>query len=231
MIESTLDNTYPTKQLLINGFREPYRLHREHIELHRVVDLVVVYSYVRADIPCKQLTKHVFPDEIDGLFLEINQRISKWLIFDSYHLLSQPDQYYFDSVGKALDIYAENCDDFLQTGDFNAEEWESCLSLFNFEYDAYCLVRGNMCFKNLKSVSKTRQQSVLMKTVLKTTFIKSKPKEIFYRHYRNFNELKLALSGDSDTYIDFENRFFKALNNSAPMKRKVLRANQKDYMT
>ena len=74
-------------------------------------------------------------------------------------------------------------------------------------------------------------------TVLKTTFIKSKTKEIFYRDYRNFNdenfqdELKLAIDVGINSYIDFKNRFLKVLNNNAPMKRKVLRANQKDYIT
>ena len=59
IIESKLGNTYPTKQLLMNGFREPCRL-----------DKIIqgggpgggVLIDVREDITNKQLTKHVFPD-------------------------------------------------------------------------------------------------------------------------------------------------------------------------
>ena len=99
IIESKLDNTYPTEQFLIKGFREPYRF-----------DRIIggggpgggVLIYVREDIPSKQLTKHVFPEDIEGLFVEINLRKSKWLVLGSYHPPSQPDQYYFDSIGKYM---------------------------------------------------------------------------------------------------------------------------------
>ena len=176
----------------------------------------------------------------------------------SYHPPSQTDNYYFDSIGKALDIYAENYDSFLLTGDFNAEECESVLSSFIFEYDAYCLVKEKTCFKNLNNPScidlfitnkKHSFQNTttistgasdyhkMVVTVLKITYIKSKPKEIFYRDYKNFNnekfreELKLALSCSINSYTDFETQFLNVLNNNAPTKKKLLRANHKDYMT
>ena len=40
-----------------------------------------VLIYVREDIPCKQLTKHILPDNIEGIFVEINLRKTKWLLF------------------------------------------------------------------------------------------------------------------------------------------------------
>ena len=51
--------------------------------------------YVREDIPSKTLMKHNLPDDIEGLFMEINLRKFKWILFGSYHPPSQPDQYYF----------------------------------------------------------------------------------------------------------------------------------------
>ena len=47
--------------------------------------------------------------------MEINQRKSKWVgIWLVPTPPNQPDQYYFDSVGKAFDVYAENCENFLR---------------------------------------------------------------------------------------------------------------------
>ena len=36
-----------------------------------------VLIYVREDIPCKQLTKHILPDDIEGIFVEVNLRKTK----------------------------------------------------------------------------------------------------------------------------------------------------------
>jgi len=77
--ETKLDDSYPTTQLLIEGFRKPFRLERNT----RVGGGLLIY--VRSDIPCKQLSKHDFPDGIEGIFIEINFRKSKWLLFGTYH--------------------------------------------------------------------------------------------------------------------------------------------------
>ena len=50
--------------------------------------------------------------------------------FRSYHPPSQPDQYYFDCVSKALDIYNEFYDKFLLADDFNAGDLEPSLEIF-----------------------------------------------------------------------------------------------------
>ena len=74
-------------------------------------------------------------------------------------------------------------------------------------------------------------------TVLKTTFIKCKPKKIFYRDSKKFdnqkfrNELNLTLSGGISGHNDFEDKFLDVLNTNAPMKTKILRANHEDYAT
>ena len=43
--------------------------------------------YVREDIPSKKRKKQTFPDDIEGLFIEINLRKCKWLLLGSYHPL------------------------------------------------------------------------------------------------------------------------------------------------
>ena len=40
-----------------------------------------VLIYVRKDTPCKKLTKHYLPDDIERIFVKINLRKIKWLLF------------------------------------------------------------------------------------------------------------------------------------------------------
>ena len=96
--ESKLNETFPLGQFCIDDFTVPYRLDRN---IHGGGVLI----YVREDIPSKQLNIHVFPE---GIFVEINLRQAKWLLFGSYHPPSQSEQYYFDYVGRALDMYSVN---------------------------------------------------------------------------------------------------------------------------
>ena len=41
------------------------------------------------------------------IFVELNLRKNKWLLFGSYHLPSQSDEYFFSHVKNGLDIYRE----------------------------------------------------------------------------------------------------------------------------
>ena len=77
-----------------------------------------------------------------------------------------------------------------------------------------------------------------MLPVFKTTFSKSKTKEIIYRNFKKFNEehfnqeLRGKLSTEMvDNYSSFENVFIDVLNRHAPIKKKVIRANHAPYVT
>ena len=72
-------------------------------------------------------------------------------------------------------------------------------------------------------------------TVLKTTFKKAKPKEIVYRSYKHYDkmkfrsDLKQKLSTTLDNYKHysyFKTTFLNVLNDHAPLKRKIVRANE-----
>ena len=63
-------------------------------------------------------------------------------------------------------------------------------------------------------------------TVLKTSFIKAPPKEMFYRDYKNFEqdnfkyESKNRIQKESiECYSEFEKVFVHILNQHAPLKR------------
>ena len=137
------------------------------------------------------------------------------------------------------------------------EEGVETLSEFLFEHNARNLVKENTCFKNpdkpscidlfLTNSYLSFQNTTTVATglsdfhnmavtVLKTTFPKAPPKVIHYRDYKKFHvhafraELKTHLSNTSN-YSEFEELFLKILNKHAPAKQKIVRANDKPYMT
>ena len=145
------------------------------------------------------------------------------------------------------------------TGDFNSEDTEPRLSELLYEYDLKNIVKDKTCFKNPNNPScidlfitnkpmsfqNTSTMSTglsdchkMVITVLKTTFEKAKPKEIFYRNYKNFDsdnfklELQNALNCNRVTnYSLLENVFVDVLNKHAPIKKKTVRENHAPYMT
>ena len=144
LTETKLDDSFPTSQFLIDGFSEPYRLDRNHMGGG-------VAIYTREDIPSKLLTKHSFPNDtyrkdnykgpIEGMFVEINLRKTKWLLLGTYHRPRQNNQYYFDNITKALDLYLTTYDKFLLVGDFNTQEGDTDLDNFLDMYKAGNLVK------------------------------------------------------------------------------------------
>ena len=119
----------------------------------------------------------------------------------------QNDQYYFDCLDKALDLYS-SYEKVILTGDFNAQESECVFDSFLFQHDLINLVKDSTCYKNPRNPScidlyltnrQLRFQNTssvftglsdfykLVLTVFKTTLVKSKPKEPFYRDYKHFN--------------------------------------------
>ena len=74
-------------------------------------------------------------------------------------------------------------------------------------------------------------------TVLKISFPKNKPWQINYRNYKHLNEcsfnedLKLALiNTDIQTCEGFEEIFMNFLDHHAPLKKKILSANNEPYI-
>ena len=75
-------------------------------------------------------------------------------------------------------------------------------------------------------------------TVLKTTYPKVKPRILPYRDFSKFSkenfgeDLNARLqSNDQINYASFEKTFLDVLNTHAPSKKKIIRANQKPYVT
>ena len=144
-------------------------------------------------------------------------------------------------------------------GDLNVQEQEPSLKEFLNKFNATNLVKENTCFKNLENPScidlfitnstHSFQNTITVSTVLsdfhdiiitvlKMTFPNAKPKVIFYGDYSKFvdkdfsNDLRgnLQVLRTKD-YESFESAFLEVLNTHAPHKKKVVRANQKPYLT
>ena len=128
LTETKLDASLPPAQFCINGFSTPYRLDRDR-------NGGGILLYVREDIPIRLLISHDFPCDIEGLFVEINLRKTKWLLFGTYHPPSQNYKYCFHHLSQALNIYSPKYEKFVLIGDFNSEEGESCLDTFLCDYD------------------------------------------------------------------------------------------------
>ena len=144
--ETKIDDSYPMAQLLIDGFGKPFRQDRNSY----CGGLLI---YVRSDVPCKQINKHEISDNIEGIFVAINFRKSKWLLLGTYHPPSQDDKFYFNNIGHALDIYTQNYDKIILVGDFNTEVGEVVLKNFTELYDLKILVKENTCFKSAENPS------------------------------------------------------------------------------
>ena len=69
---------------------------------------------------CKQLKLDRHLHDIEGIFIEVNLRKTKWLLFATDHPPLQVDQYFFDEVGKSLNKYNQKYVKFLLIGDFNS---------------------------------------------------------------------------------------------------------------
>ena len=95
--ETKLDSTFPTSQFLIESYSEPYRFDRNR-------NGGGVLIYVPEDIQSKPLMGHKLPHDIEGIFVELNLRKSKRLLFGPYNPPMQSDVYFFNHV-KIMSCY------------------------------------------------------------------------------------------------------------------------------
>ena len=167
--ETKLDDTFLTSQLLVTGFSVPYKL-----DQNRNGGGIMIF--IRDDIPSRVLTRHIFPDDIKGLFIELNFRKAKWLLFGTYHPKIQSDSYYFNNLNKALDLYS-HYDKKLLVGDFNTE-----LS------NAWSIFSNNL---TLKALSKKKPASKIQIILAPSTFFLTS-------NSLAFQNTKTAFAGLSD---------------------------------
>ena len=253
LTETKIDLTFPTSQFLIEGFCPPFR----HDRTDHGGGILI---YVREDIPCKILKKQNTPEIFEGIFLEVNLRKRKWLLFGGYNPSRDNISNFVNTLGPILDEYMPSYDNFLILGDFNAEVSESIMEEFCAIYNLKNLINVPTCFKKTLNPSsidviltnrfRSFQNSVVIETglsdyhkmtitVLKTFFQKQVPTTIRYRDYKKFDleifrkELVDSLNnfnGRVMSYDIFEELLVQLLNRHAPLKEKCVRANNASFM-
>ena len=93
--ETKIDNSFPTRQFLINGYTAPYCLDRNSVGGGILV-------HAREDTPSKLISVNL--QNREQFFLEINLRRKKWIIGFSYnpHVSSVSD--HVDIMRKSIDF-------------------------------------------------------------------------------------------------------------------------------
>ena len=132
------------------------------------------------------------------------------------------------------------------------------LQVFCDTHDLENLIKEPTCFKGKNpsciDLILTNQKQLFMKSrtfitgisdfhalttsIMKLTYTKGNPKIKFYRDYKNFDndlfkvDLENSLRNLTDlTYTSFEKVFLRTLDCHAPIKKKILRANENSFMS
>ena len=253
--ETKLDDSFPDNQFLIEGFKQPYRLNRN--KDGGGVMIYVRKDIPSKELKKHKFSKNIEALFVE-INLRKSKLLLVGTYHSTHPQYGTNDVDYFEQIGLSLDVYC-NYEKFLLAGDFNVQETEVPLQEFLDEFGAKNLVKEKTCFKNLENPScidlfitnssqsfqKTTTVTTglsdyhkMIVTVLKTTFPKAKPKIVTYRNYSKFSEMDFRkdLRGKIHTlqkkdYESFECAFLEVLNIHAPYKKKVVRANQKPYVT
>ena len=105
--ESKLDESFTTQQFAIEGYLLPYRIDRNENAGGGVI------IYVREDIPCRELITFSENSNMEGIFLEINLRKTKWLIFGGYNNNKLNIDIFLGKLGPILEQFISKYDNFL----------------------------------------------------------------------------------------------------------------------
>ena len=250
--ESKIDESFPIAQFIMEGYSPPFRLDRN-------ANGGGVLIYVRDDIACRELKNHPNITTIEGIYLELNLKRSKWLVFGGYNPSKDNIANFVKELGTTLDHYMPKYDNFLLLGDFNSEITENTMKEFSDIYNLSSLIKEHTCFKNplnpstidliLTNRPRSFQNSQAIElglsdhhkltiTIMKAFFPKQAPIIISYRDYKHYdmnnfrNELLQGLHNihGSISYDIFENVCITILNRHAPLKNKYIRANNSPFM-
>ena len=248
LAETKLDNSFPTSRFLVPGYTSPYRL-----DINSKSGGLLVY--IKETIPTKELKQLAIPKSIQILPIEINLRKSKWLIIPIYRPPSAPENLFIDNMNKIIEFYSHKYDNILTLGDYNMEISCNTMGQFMKEHYFHSLYKKPTCFKSKQGrcidlLLTNRNRSfkftnafetgmsdhhLMIYTMFRTTFEKNKPNQIRYRSYKKFDSHTFVNNLQTNTsntvyYDNFETSFVNTLNKHAPIKNKVLRANNKPFM-
>ena len=248
--ETKISESYPIHEFEIEGFNISFRLDRN---CHGGG----IILYVRQDPPCKELTSHNHPKNMESIFIELTLRKTKWSLTGGYNPKKESITRFLSHVSEGLDKYIYNYDNIIILGDLNVDIPDESMIDFCNMYNPKNLIKQPTCYKNhnnpssidviLTNRAKSFQNSItglsdhhkMILAVLKTYVKKREPTVINYRNYKNFNDnlFRHVLIDNLQnmdktfmTYDDFKASFINALEKHAPVKKKTLRGNNATFM-
>ena len=252
--ESKLDLSFPSSQLFIYGYSAPYRLDGPKAKGASGGLLM----YIKDHIPSKLLKNRIKPPaNCQAIPIELNLRKSKWLIVPIYRPETYKKVEFVDVLNYICDIYSDIYDNILLLGDFNMEPSDKEMSPLLESQNLHSMIKTPTCFKSPQgrcidlmltnkkhSFMHTRTFETgesdfhhMIYTMFKTKFVKTPPKVIKYRCFKNFTSdiFKYDLANNlynSTTGIVsiFEETFRQTLDKHAPFKTKIVRGNNKPYI-
>ena len=252
IIESKLDESFTSAQFAIDGFSMPFRCDR-----NRLGGGILVY--VREDLASKELKSHNVQN-LEGIFIELNLRSRRWLLFAGYNNLKQNISNYLHILGKCLDTYLSKYENMLLIGDLNSEMSETSMREFCDIYNLQNLIKEPTCYKNplnpssidlmltnrIRSFQNSQTVEIgqsdhhkLTISVLRAYVSKQAPRLIKYRDYKHFDnnrfqqilhERLFRENANDISYNAFEKVFMDLLNSHAKVKLKYVRANNGPYI-
>ena len=236
--ETKLDDTFPLHQFMIDGYSEPIRLDRNCYGGGLIF-------FIRDDLPCKVLP-HSLPKDVEGIFIELTLRKTKWLLMWGYNPQKNIISYFLSHVSKQLDKFLPTYENLLLLGDFNSHVHDNEMKSFCDMYNLKNLINEPTCYKNVVNPSSidvmltnkkgSFQNSLVVETglsdhhkmtisVLKKYVKKKAPITINYRNYKKFNETDFRndliwkldnLYDEIINYDYFKSIFMKVLDKHAP---------------
>ena len=253
--ETKLDHTFPDSQFYMGG----YRLIREDRDKNGQYGGGIA-MFIREDIPCKELKFQVAREiegiflEINlrskKWLLMTGYNPKKESITHFLKYISQGiDKYLckYDNLLLIGDFNSELCEkdinEFCDLYTFKSLIKEP--TCFKNKYNPTCidliLTNQKTHFQNSTTIETGLSDfHKMVVTVLKTNFQKSSPTTIKFRNYSKFNDedFRLELSNElllncelnNITYAEFKHIFMRVLNQHAPLKTKIIRANNAPFM-
>ena len=250
--ETKLDDTFPINQFYLHNYKSPYRLDKSKSSGGLLV-------YIFSDIVSKQLSEYVLPNDFQAIPFEISLKQNKWLVIAVYNPHRNHGKVFLENLSTLLDFYLRKYDNYIIIGDMNLEPSEPIMQDFIDNNCLYNLVKKPTCFKTPRGTcidliltnkkhnfvhSDTFETGLsdfheLVYTTFKSGFSKLPPKKISYRSFKNFDEKEfrdevvhlLENPFRPKVFTNFYSIVVSTLNKHAPCKEKILRGNNKPFMT
>ena len=138
--ETKLDSSFADGQFYMEGYSPPFRKDRNAYGGGLLI-------YIKENIPAKILKNNDLASDIEGIFIELNFKNDKWLLYGTYHPPNQCPRYYFMELDRVLDSYLTSYDTYILVGDFNREPGDSHMHDFMVNFGLTNIVKDKNLFQ------------------------------------------------------------------------------------